>query len=133
MGFEEINSAIQIRMGAWVGVPVAYDGIKNTADTQAVIDRKGRWVRLSINHGDSLVASISNQPETRRTGLIMVQVFTEDGEGSRPAATIADSLAEHLEYWRQGDLETRAASVQRIGPENGQYQYNVTVPFLAGC
>lgn len=141
MGFEDIRRAVEFRLSGWDVVPMLADGAPtpktdDQLDQRAVtnaIRAKESWVRCTINHGVSLVASISNQPETRRTGLLQLQIFTPENRGSRPAALLADSLADHFEYWEDGHLTTEAASVQRIGPSDGWYQYNVSVPFSSGC
>lgn len=133
MGFEEIRIVIEQHLANWPGVPAAYDGVRNSPAVDQAIAAKESWVRCTIQHGVSLVASISDRPETRRTGLIMLQVLTPENTGSRPAALLADSLANQFEYWQDGHLTTTTASVQRIGPSDGWYQYNVSVPFAAGC
>lgn len=119
-------------MAQWTGTPIAWDGVPNSPALQAAIDAKQPWVRLTINHGNSLTAALGSAPEVRRTGLIQVQVFTPENQGSRPAAVLADSLAAHLQYYAVDRLETLAASVQRVGPSDGWFQYGVALPFRAG-
>ena len=132
MTFEQIRQAIEGRMAQWADAPIAFDGVPNSPALQAAIDAKDPWVRLTIQHGSSLTAYIGDGPKARRTGLVMLQVFTAENKGSRPAAVLADSIAAHLEFYQDGQLETQAASVQRVGPSNGWYQYNVSLPFRAG-
>jgi hypothetical protein len=131
MTFEEIRIAVESRVAAWPDAPVAFDGVPNSPALQSAIDNKDSWVRLTINHGDSFTACIGDGPKVRRTGLIQCQVFTKLDRGSRPAALLADSLAAQLEYWQSGKLETQAASVQRVGPDDGWYMYLLSVPFRA--
>ena len=132
MTFDQIRIAIESRMVAWDGVPVAYDGAPNGPSVDAAITNQEPWVRLTIQHGDSFTSSIGSKPCVRRPGLIMCQVFTPDNKGSRRAHQIADSLAAHLEHWQNGHLSTLASSVQRVGPQDGWYQLNVSTPFRAG-
>lgn len=131
MGFEDIRLAVEQRLAAWNGVPVAYDNAPTPPSVQDAIDAKEPWVRLTIQHGASNIAALGSSPETRRTGLIQCQVFTAERIGSKPAADTADSLATHLQYQRLGRVETLAASVQRIGPSDGWFQYNLSIPFRA--
>lgn len=131
MGFEDIRLAIESRMHGWIEAPVAYDGVPASPDVVTAQRNKSPWVRVTINHGDSFTASIGHRPCVRRTGLIMCQIFTPERQGSRPAALLADSLAERLEYYQDSHFETQAASVQRIGPSDGYYQYNLVVPWRA--
>lgn len=93
---------------------------------------KSSWVRLTIQHGASFTAGIGSEPCVRRSGLVMLQIFTPINSGSRPAAMLADSLAAHFEYYQAGHFSTQAASVQRIGPQDDWYLYVVSVPFRAG-
>ncbi|MBY6111218.1 DUF4128 domain-containing protein [Halomonas sp. DP1Y21-3] len=129
MTFDEIRIAIESRMVAWDGVPVAYDGAPNGPSVDAAIANQEPWVRLTIQHGDSFIAGLGSEPCVRRPGLIMCQVFTKDNQGSRQAYQIADSLAAHLQFWRTGHLETLASSVQRVGPSDGWYQALLRTPF----
>lgn len=132
MMFEEIRAAIEGHLAGWIGGPVAFDNVAaGSAVTGAQRDKRP-WVRLTIQHGDSLTAYVGDGPRARRTGLIMCQVFVAERVGSRPAALLADSLAQHLEYWQDGPLETQAASVQRVGPQDGWFMYVVSCPFRAG-
>jgi len=131
MGFEDIRLAVEQRLAAWPDAPVAFDNVATQPSVQAAIDAKAPWVRCVINHGDSLTAGVGSSPCVRRTGLIQCQIFTAERIGSSQAAQLADSLAQHLEFYQDGPLETQAASVQRVGPQDGWFMYLVSVPFRA--
>lgn len=132
MGFEDINLAIETRLYEWDGPPVAYDNVPAGQAVQDAQDAKEPWVRLTIQHGNSLTAGVGSSPCVRRPGVIICQVFTAERVSTQPASQIADSLAAHLQYWRTGALETLVASVSRVGHANGWHQINVSVPFRAG-
>lgn len=140
MGFEEIRLVIERHLASWDGAPVEFDGAAppKTSDPRDVrpvteaVRNKTPWVRCSINHGASITAGVGQGPCVRRTGLIQFQIFTPEHQSSRPAALLADSLAQRFEYYQSGRFETQAASAQRVGPDSQWYQYNVTVPFRAG-
>ena len=132
MDFEEIRSIIETRMATFIGAPVAFDNAGNQSDVKAAIDAKTPWVRLTINHGQSLTSSIGDGPCITRTGLIQVQIFTPVLTGTKQAANIADSLAALLQNWQSGKLTTRAASLNRTGPNDGWYNYVISIPFLGG-
>lgn len=132
IGFEGIRQIIESRMATWSDAPIAWDGTPASPAVIAAQEAKEPWVRLTINHGQSSTSALGSSPEVRRTGLIQLQVFTAENRGSRPATLLADSLAEHLQYYTAAELETLAASAQRIGPSGGWFQYNVTLPFRAG-
>jgi len=132
MGFEDIRAAVEVHATDWQDAPLDIDGVPKGAALQAAISANETWCRLTINHGASITAGIGSAPCVRRTGIIDIQVFTPEHSGSRPAAVIADSLAEHWEYYLDGDLETQAVSVQRVGPTDGWYMYLASTPFRAG-
>lgn len=132
MTFEQIRVAIESHMAAWPDAPIAWDGVPASDAVKAAQDAKEPWIRLTINHGQSSTAALGSGPEVRRTGLVQVQIFTADNQGSRPAAVLADSVAEHMQYYTDGQLETLAASVQRVGPDNGWFVYLASTPFRAG-
>lgn len=132
MGFEDINLAIETRLYEWDGPPVAYDNWKTTPSVKAAQDAREPWVRLTVQHGDSLTASIGSAPCVRRTGVIQCQIFVDEHVSTQPASQIADSLADQLQYWRTGALETLASSVRRGGPTDGWFMYVVSTPFRAG-
>lgn len=132
MTFEEIRAAVEVRVAAWTDAPIAFDGVPASPDVIDAQESRSPWVRLTIVHGDSFTVSIGSAPCVRRTGVITVQIFTARDVGSRPAMLLADSLAEHLQYFTSGKLETQAASVTRVGPSEGYYQVNASVPFRAG-
>lgn len=133
MTFEQIRLAIESRMALWAEAPIAFDGAPAGPAVKTAQNSGTPWVRLTIQHGDSFTAGIGSQPCVRRTGIIMVQIFTARDVGSRPALVLADSIAAHLEYWQQGGgLETQAASVMRVGPTDTYYQINVNCPYRAG-
>lgn len=130
--FESIRLAIERRLASWDGVPVEYDGAPQTPALKAAIDAKEPWVRCTIQYGQSVTAGIGSAPCVRRTGLIMMQIFTPLDRGSRPAALLADSLVPLFEFYQDGHFETQAMSVQRIGESDGWYQYNASTSFRMG-
>ena len=129
MDFETIRQLVETRLNNWTDAPVAFDNVAPGPSVQTAIDNKTPWVRLTINHGDSLTSAIGSEPCVRRTGLIQCQLFTDERVGTATATTLADSLAGHLQYWQDSGLSTQAASLQRVGPSDGWYNYVVTVPF----
>ncbi len=130
--FEGIRLVIERRLATWDGAPVEYDGAKQSPALKAAIEAKESWVRCTIQHGDSFAPYKGDKPGIRRSGIVQCQIFTPINSGSRPAALIADSISEHLQFYRSGNLELLTASAQRVGPTEGWYMYLVSVPFRAG-
>lgn len=132
MTFEEIRQAIEVRASQWTDAPIAYDGVPISSDVQTAQNQRTPWVRVTIVDGDSFTAGIGSGPCVRRTGLISVQVFTARDTGSAPARQLASSLAAHFEYWQSGELETQAARLINVGPDDTYYQMNLNVPWRSG-
>lgn len=145
--FESIRIAVESRLAAWGDAPVEYDGTsppaydeqnpsapQNELPLVKAIWNKTPWVRCSILHGESRTVAVGQAPCVRRTGVLSFQVFTAKNQGSRSAAIISDSLAEHFEHYQSGQFETQSASVQRAPLDNDYdwYQYTVMIPFRMG-
>lgn len=130
--FESIRLAIERRLAIWDGVPVEYDGAQQSPALKAAIEAKQPWVRCTILSGNSNTVGVSDKPCVRRSGLVSLQIFTPEHAGSAPALRIADSLGPYFEHYQSGHFETQAVSLQRIGPQNGWYQVNLTAPYRAG-
>lgn len=131
MTFEDIRLAVESHLASWDGVPVAYDNVATQPSVQTAIDAKEPWVRLTIVPGDTLTAAIGDGPKARHTGMLLLQVFTAENVSSAKAMQLADSLAQHIQYWQDGKFETQAASLTRVGQQNGWYQVNVSASYRA--
>ncbi len=126
MTFDEIRIALQTRMVAWTDAPLAFDGHPAPPAVESAQAAKTPWCRVTIRDGDSGFATAGS---TLRPGVLFVQVFTADGIGDAPARQLASSLAAHLEGWTSGALRLEAATLTNVGPDNGWYQVNVSVPW----
>lgn len=161
MGFDEIRQIVEGRLSEWLESPIRWDNLDGAMYTQAAIDNRFDeleigdkwpgaetgatansktlseydvpWIRLTIQHGDSMVASIGTSPEVRRTGLVDIQILAPKHKGSASAYQLADKVADIIQFYRSGHLETMASSVERVGKEEDWYNLLVSTPFRAGC
>jgi len=131
MGFEDIRLAVESHLAAWPDAPVSFDNVATQPSVQAAIDGKQPWVRLTIVPGDTMTAAIGDGPKARHTGLLMLQVFTAENVSSAKAMQLADSLAQHIQYWQDGKFSTQAASLTRVGQQSGWFQVNVSASYRA--
>jgi hypothetical protein len=121
----------------WIDYPQAYDGVKASAAVRAAQDAKSPWVRCTIQTGDSFPACKGSRTEIRRTGVVFLQVFVQDPEVASSselpsgilASIIASSLDLHWQYVLLDGVETMAPTHTRVGPLDGYYQINVSVPY----
>lgn len=133
----QVRSRLVSHATTWIDYPQAYDGIAASSDVRDAQEAKTPWVRCTIATGDSFIACLGARPESRHTGVVLLQVFTKAPAkvtATNPpegilASQIASSLSDHWEYRALGGVETLTPSLQTIGPLDGYYQINVSVPY----
>lgn len=133
----QVRNRLLSHATAWIDYPQAYDGVRASASVKAAQDAKQPWVRCTIASGESFIACLGSEPEDRHTGVVFLQVFTKDPEqastsdlpGGILASQIASSLYTHWRHRQLGGVETLTPSQQVIGPLDGYYQINVSVPY----
>jgi len=105
--------------------PVAYDNHEFVKPTDG-----SSWVRFTILEGDSDLAGIGASTRLfRNTGVIVCQVFIQAGKGSKPALDIIDVLTTLWSGASFNGITCRAASVARVGTDEGWYQVNLSIPY----
>lgn len=87
------------------------------------------WYRVSILPSSSKMVGMSDHPCTRETGICVIQIFGAENEGTKKIKTMADSLSKHLSYFKAGQLELLAASLQSVGERDGYYQLNLNCSY----
>lgn len=89
------------------------------------------WVRVSLQHNISNMVSVGGpNVKIRRFGILFVQVFVPEGNGTALAEQIADNVATTLEA-KQMDtgLTFQETTKREVGVGAGWYQVNVSTPF----
>lgn len=93
----------------------------------------GRWLRLrDIEFVLHKVASIGSKPCTRRTGVIVIDVFERLDSGTKRITELTDALEEWFGLWTAPNFWTDPANTvnkPNDGDKNGYYQSTVYVPF----
>lgn len=96
----------------------------------------GSWVRLTIVGSDSFPVELGPRSQERRTGSVIVQVFTVLGKGDATALGLADQVAAIFRNQRvaagdEGDVLFRKPRTRSIGVDGAGafYQVNVEIPF----
>ena len=94
------------------------------------------WVRLTIVGSDTKALEIGPRSQERRTGLVIVQVFTTLDKGDAVGLGLADQVAAIFRNQRvaagdAGDILFRKPRTRSIGvdAEKAFWQINVEVPF----
>lgn len=122
MGFDTARGSAEGIISGWGSVPVAYDNVEFDSTAQ------DNWARITILDGDSFNRSLGGSC-IRRTGIVVVQLFTKQWLGSSIARKYADELSVLFTNVRDGDVIYDVASVTRVGHETDFYQLNINIPF----
>lgn len=122
MSFTDVSKSSEKLIEAWGVVPIAYDGVDFTAPSEAP------WCRTYVIDGDSFNNAISDKC-IRRTGLVIVQIFTPSMIGSRGARDLADQLSTVFTNQRDGSVQYYVAYATRVGYVDNLYQLNLSIPF----
>lgn len=97
------------------------------------IPTSGRWLRLrDIEFVLHKVASIGSEPCTRRTGVIVIDVFERLDSGTKRITELTDALEEWFGLWTATNFWTDPANTvnkPNDGDKNGYYLSTVYVPF----
>lgn len=127
MTLEQAKSAMRARIVAFNGLQPAQIQWPNRAFT---VPTTGIWARVSYMGGDGFIAGMADDPLTRETGILSIQLFIRNGEGTATLSNLADSLGKWLAFYTVGSLELLAASKIDVGDDKqGFYQMNVNVPY----
>lgn len=138
MTYEELRAVI-------IGRMLIFDGIEQERiDYQDpvrrfVVPSEGMWCRLSIETARPITQGLC-EPRARIPGNIIVQCF-DKAISQTPTVNLvrlADSLAEHFQYWETPALQCREAQLIPIGTGasvgnpsgTGYTQANVQIYFL---
>lgn len=88
---------------------------------------KDRWVRLIVQNSISQIASITGNPCIVDYGLITLQIFTKENEGTGGAKLLAKSLAKAIGLDPIPNIIIDPPNLIEVGAENnnGFYQLNL--------
>ncbi|UNU74108.1 DUF4128 domain-containing protein [Moraxella nasovis] len=87
------------------------------------------WHRLSLQSAGAIMSGMADKPMSREIGAVVVQVFTRQNIGEKRAVEQADTIANHLAYYTDENLELLTPSVVIVGSDNDWWQVNVRVPY----
>lgn len=127
MNFKTAEATIRAHFSTtWNSLtPIAFPDVQFTPPN-------GTWVRFSMKHTDGFQASIGAPTSNmfRRRGVVYIQIFQKEGQGSTDARTKADTasdifIGKVIQGIRFNDVVARD-----IGADgNGWYQWQVAANF----
>ncbi len=127
MTLEQARQTIVARMQSFNGIAQERIHYPNAPDFK--VPDTGLWCRLSILGGQSFIAGLADQPNTRRTGNIMIQCFARPNTGEKAITDLSDKLLAHFEYFSFQHLECLEGQSINSGRDVDFVQYNVTVGY----
>ncbi|RUR52696.1 hypothetical protein [Vreelandella populi] len=146
MTYTEIQQALERRMASWPmrdQVPVWFDGniIPEGVSKARNSNPRGPWVRFVVITSKAFTAGVGESPCRRVPGVITAEIYCPRVDVDKPLGVvgnptletlrIADSLAEHFQYWQTAKLSTLATSVVNVDPEDDWFRRNVVTDFDA--
>ena len=127
MTLEQARQAIVERMQSFDGI--SQDRIQYPNAPDFKVPDTGLWCRLSILGGQSFIAGLADQPQTRRTGNIMIQCFARPNTGEKAVTELSDNLLAHFEYFTFSNLECLNGQSVNNGSDGDFIQYNITISY----
>ncbi|WP_151794621.1 phage tail terminator-like protein [Acinetobacter soli] len=127
MTLEQARQAIVGRMQSFNDIAQERIHYPNAPDFK--VPNTGLWCRLSILGGQSFIAGLADQPNTRRTGNIMIQCFARPNTGEKAITELSDKLLAHFEYFSFQHMECLNGQSIYVGKDTDFLQYNVNINF----
>jgi hypothetical protein len=130
-----MNTPITIRDGIfaafvthWANLsPVAWPGVKFDPQTD-VPDKTLGFIRIDMMNASGEQAALGSMYFSRK-GVIAIQCFSVDGDGTDKALELADKALEYFETAGPGLVWYRNPSIIDIGAEGSWYQVNASIEF----
>ena len=91
----------------------------------------GLWIRPTVLGGINFMSGMADKPCLRENGTFIIQCFDREGQGTGNLKRFADTLANHLAYYKADKLELLTPSIIDAGfdPNTKFYQINVSIGY----
>lgn len=133
MNFNAVKDALWNRAKTFQHLPIdRFDTPNRPLDGggRFVIPESGIWVRMVTTYGQSFISGLTNNPCTRRVGLLSFQIFGEKGKGEDDVNTLAEQLVSHFQYYTIDHLEVMEGSmIESEERDTNWYQKNINFTF----
>jgi hypothetical protein len=111
----------------WDGpLPVQYDN-----DGAFVVPEDTRWVRWTIQLGETPRIAFGATKRYRNVGVGIAQIFVPFGKGNKPAMEVAAFIQAAFRSVTEDGVHFESPSVRPLGRVGAEWQVNVTCPFYA--
>ena len=121
MGIDADRQTIEgMLFNNWATTDIAWDGVDYTPEAGT------SWISLSILPGEDQSSTMGSY---KHIGVLTIQIFTPEHEGSAVARGYADTLSGIFRKVEQSGIVFKMPTTTRVGASNGWYQMNVSVPY----
>jgi len=127
MSKEFIRKSIEGRFASFDGLSPDRKGYENRKDPN--VPSTGQWAQIYITHVLRKVASIGDDPCTRRTGVVTIEVFEHTGAGTASINRLTDSLEDYFSFYQVGSLWLDAARTINTRTSDSYYLSTVYIPY----
>lgn len=136
----EALQAILARVGTFTGMPKANIQLANNplvGGKSFEPPSNEIWAKITVKNAGTFISSIGDQPCTRTPGIVFIQLFAPLHSGTLELSMLADKWAEHMQFYKVGNLEMLQADILDAGYSSAIgdpstmsfYQYNVNVSY----
>lgn len=89
------------------------------------------WLRVTIlrGAGSSFNVSLGPSPMVRTAGIMVAEVRSRDGKGTKRAMELADIIANGFRNVTAAGIRWRVPSIDPVGEDGPWYHVNVWCPF----
>ena len=127
MSKEKIRQLVSKRFDDFTGLDngrKAYPNLKDPA-----VPTTGQWAKLKIDFVGRKATSIGQEPCTRRSGVIVIDVFEHLDVGTANLSKLTDALEDWFDDYQVENLWCGIASTEDALPTNACYASIVYIPF----
>lgn len=124
MNYEDFNRSLEQHIDSeFNAAPVNYE------NAPAPITPYNEWVAVSTVFGGAEPTTMGATHETHETGIVFFRIFVPDGQGSKRAREIADSIVSIMSNQFIGETYFYPAHLSGTSQSDGLFQMNVQAPF----
>ena len=127
MSKEKIRQLVSKRFADFTGLGngcKAYPNLKDPA-----VPATGQWAKLKIDFVGRKATSIGQEPCTRRSGVIVIDVFEHLDVGTANLSKLTDALEDWFDDYQVENLWCGIASTEDALPTNAYYASIVYISF----
>lgn len=126
MGFEATRNTIEKTFESSWGdrSPMALDNVPFK------LPENKCWVRLSLQFGDTIQASMGSLKTWRTPGIVFVQCFSPKDVGSSQSLVLAEAVRDIFQGTVLSGITFRGSSVQGNRQDKEWWVVNVSTPFF---